>query len=82
VVLLLDEPFTGLDRRAAERLAERLAGLRGERRSFVLVTHDAAAAARLADAAIVLARGRIAWRSEGALDPTALDRALVAADAP
>ncbi len=81
-VLLLDEPFTGLDRRAAARLAERLAGLRGERRTFVLVTHDVAAAARLADAAIVLARGRIAYRSDGALDPAALDLALAAADSP
>jgi len=81
-VLLLDEPFTGLDRRAAGQLAERLAGLRGERRTFVLVTHDVAAAARLADAAIVLARGRIVHRSDGALDPAGLDRALAEADAP
>jgi heme exporter protein A len=80
-VLLLDEPFTGLDARAAARLAERLAGLRGERRSFVLVTHDAASAARLADAAIVLARGRVAWRSDGAPDPAELERALALADA-
>ena len=80
-VLLLDEPFTGLDGRAAARLSERLAALRAAGRSFVLVTHDAAAA-RLADAAIVLARGRIAWRSEGALDPSGLDQALAAADAP
>jgi heme exporter protein A len=80
-VLLLDEPFTGLDRRAAARLRERLAGLRGEGRTLVLVTHDAAAAAELGDAAIVLARGRIAYRSDGALDPAALDRALAAAEA-
>jgi heme exporter protein A len=81
-VLLLDEPFTGLDRRAADRLAERLAALRGERRTFVLVTHDVAAAARLADAAIVMARGRIVHRSDGPPDPAGLDRALSAADAP
>jgi hypothetical protein len=45
------------------------------------VTHDVAAAARLAGAAIVLARGRIVHRSEGVLDPLALDRALAAAEA-
>jgi heme exporter protein A len=81
-VLLLDEPFTGLDRRSVARLAERLAELRGDGRTLVLVAHDPAAAARLCDAAIVLARGRIVHRSEGALDASALDRALAAADAP
>jgi ABC-type multidrug transport system ATPase subunit len=82
-VLLLDEPFTGLDRRSAARLAERLAALRSERRTFVLVTHDLASAVRLVDSAIVLARGRIAYRSEpGALDIGRLDAALAAADAP
>jgi heme exporter protein A len=80
-VLLLDEPFTGLDRGAAERLGERLAGLRGERRTLVLVTHDVASAARLADAAIVMARGRVVHRSDGALDAARLDRALAAAEA-
>jgi ABC-type multidrug transport system ATPase subunit len=80
-VLLLDEPFTGLDPRAATRLAERLAALRAQRRSFVLVTHEAALAARLADAAVVLARGRVAWRSDGELEPAALDRALADAEA-
>jgi heme exporter protein A len=82
-VVLLDEPFTGLDRRSAARLAERLAALRSERRTFVLVTHDLASAARLADSAIVLARGRIAHRSQsGQLDIKRLDGALAAADAP
>ena len=82
-VVLLDEPFTGLDRRSAARLAERLAALRSERRTFVLVTHDVASAARLVDSAIVLARGRIVHRSDDrAIDSTGLDRALAAADAP
>jgi ABC-type multidrug transport system ATPase subunit len=79
-IVLLDEPFTGLDRRAAERLAERLARLRDERRTVVLVTHDVASAARLADAAIVLARGRVAYRSDGALAAASLEGALAAAE--
>jgi ABC-type sulfate/molybdate transport systems ATPase subunit len=49
----------------------------------VLVTHDLASAARLVDSAIVLARGRIAHRSDpGQLDIERLDGALAAADAP
>jgi len=82
-VVLLDEPFTGLDRRSASRLSERLGALRSERRTFLLATHDLASALRLVDSAIVLARGRIAHRSEpGALDLESLDAALAAADAP
>jgi len=82
-VLLLDEPFTGLDRPSAARLAERLAELRSERRTLVLVTHDVASATRLVDSAIVMARGRIAHRSTGNdLDAASLDRALAAADGP
>jgi heme exporter protein A len=81
-VVLLDEPFTGLDRRAAARLAEGLAALRSERRTFLLATHDVSSALRLVDSAIVLSRGRIAHRSDpGALDLESLDAALAAADA-
>jgi heme ABC exporter ATP-binding subunit CcmA len=64
-VVLLDEPFTGLDRRAAERLAERLGDLRRDGRTVVLVTHDVARAAQLADTVAVLCRGRIAHRGPG-----------------
>jgi heme exporter protein A len=78
-VVLLDEPFTGLDRRAAERLAGRLAALREAGRTLLLVTHDVARAARLADAALVLTRGRVAYRSQGALEVEALERAYVEA---
>ena len=57
-VLLLDEPFTGLDPRAAERLAEQLEAARGAGRTAVLVSHDLARAARLADGGVVLVSGR------------------------
>jgi heme exporter protein A len=79
-VVLLDEPFTGLDRRAAERLAERLAGLRRSGRTLLLVTHDAQRAARVADTAIVLADGRVVKRLAGPdLDPVELEGAYLAA---
>ena len=80
-LLLLDEPFTGLDRRSAERLAARLARLRELGRTLLIATHDSAAAARLADAAIVLARGRVASESAGPLEAAQLERALAAAEA-
>lgn len=59
-ILLLDEPFTGLDPRAAEALAEQLAALREAGRTLVLVTHDLWRAAGLADQALVLVRGAAA----------------------
>jgi heme exporter protein A len=76
-LLLLDEPFTGLDPLAAERLAERLRALRDDGRALLLVTHDPGWAAAVADEACVLVRGRIAARRarEGA---AALDRDALA----
>jgi ABC-type multidrug transport system ATPase subunit len=56
-VLLLDEPFSGLDPRAAERLEELVRGLAGQC-TVVLVSHDLPRAARLADQGLLLAGGR------------------------
>ncbi len=63
-LLLLDEPFTGLDPPSAERLAAQLAAVRAGRRSCVLVTHDLARAASLASRILVLARGRVVHRED------------------
>ena len=57
-LLLLDEPFTGLDRRGAEALAERLARRAGEGGAALVATHRIEAAARIGDRALVLRRGR------------------------
>jgi len=79
-IVLLDEPFTGLDGMASNRLVERLKGLRRRNRTLVLVSHDVALAAQLADAAVVLRRGRIAHRESGdPLDPKILENAYSAA---
>lgn len=64
-LLLLDEPFTGLDRRAGDRLAERLRGLRDDGSAIVLVTHDLSRASEIADMAAVLFAGRVAHRASG-----------------
>jgi heme exporter protein A len=79
-VMLLDEPFAGLDRSSAERLTVRLRHLRDEGRTLVLVTHELAVASALADAAVVLVRGRVVHRASGeALAATVLDAAYLAA---
>ena len=60
-IVLLDEPFTGLDPHAAVRLASLLERLPGEGRTTLLVSHDLARAAQLAERALVLVRGRSRW---------------------
>jgi len=57
-LVLLDEPWTGLDARAAERLSARLAAEKRAGRTLVIVTHDLTRVVGLADRALVLARGR------------------------
>jgi heme exporter protein A len=80
LLLLLDEPFAGLDARSARRLAEQLAALHADGRTLLLVTHDLQRAAELCQRAIVLAAGRIAFDSgERQAGAEALERALLAA---
>jgi heme exporter protein A len=77
-LVLLDEPFTGLDRGASQRLAARLGALRARGHTSVLVTHGLEHVRELADETLVLAEGRAAWRGPvGAGDE--LERALGAA---
>ena len=58
-LLLLDEPFTGLDEPAAQRLTERLTALSTEGHGLVLTTHEISRAARLARSAVILVDGTV-----------------------
>jgi ABC-type multidrug transport system ATPase subunit len=58
-VLLLDEPFTGLDEASATRLSRQLGRLRSRGCSLVVVTHDPQRVVELADRALLLHRGQI-----------------------
>jgi len=73
-LVLLDEPFTGLDRRSAGRLVERLRLLHDEGRTLVVVTHDAAPLEGLVDGTLALEAGRlreVASAAAGAPEPGA-----------
>jgi heme ABC exporter ATP-binding subunit CcmA len=59
-LLLLDEPFTGLDEAAREALRVRLRTAREAGAIVILTTHDTAAIERLTDAAVSLVDGRLA----------------------
>lgn len=59
-LLLLDEPFTGLDQQGQRVLARAIGEFRDGGGACLLVSHDFAEAAGLADRFAVLARGRVA----------------------
>jgi len=58
-LLLLDEPFTGLDDASVAALVSRLRELRAADRILVVVTHDLDVAERLLDKVAVLKDGRL-----------------------
>jgi ABC-type Mn2+/Zn2+ transport system ATPase subunit len=59
-VLLLDEPFSGLDRPSSERLEALIAELAGEGRGLMIATHDLEQARRC-DSVLCLNRAQIAF---------------------
>jgi ABC-type multidrug transport system ATPase subunit len=69
-LLLLDEPFTGLDSLAADRLRELLLAEKTSTRAMVIVTHQAAEAWELATRVAVLKNGQWVYQEER---PASLD---------
>ena len=65
-LVLLDEPFTGLDDASAAALRERLDRERARGAIVLVTTHELEAIDSLADAAFVLARGRVEPLAAGA----------------
>lgn len=60
-IVLLDEPYTGLDPHAAATLREVLGALRDGERTVVLVTHNLIQGLELADRVAILVHGRLAF---------------------
>ncbi|MFJ9182403.1 ABC transporter ATP-binding protein [Streptomyces anulatus] len=58
-LLLADEPTTGLDRDLVERTVDELRRHTDEGRALLIITHDLAAAMRIADRVAVMYAGRI-----------------------
>ena len=65
-LVLLDEPFTGLDDPSADALKQRLRGLRERGCIVVVTTHDIEAVEGLADRAVYLQNGRLGTVAPGA----------------
>jgi heme exporter protein A len=64
-LLLLDEPFTGLDRDGALALGEQLGTLRDGGAIVVVVTHDLEAIAGRTDHVAILRRGQLVFEERG-----------------
>jgi heme exporter protein A len=62
-IVFMDEPFSGLDPRAAALLRNTILHLRERERTVIMVTHDIGQGLELSDRWILLARGRV--RAEG-----------------
>ena len=68
-LLLLDEPYSGLDARGIDTLQSVLATVKDAGKTVVLTTHDFALGLDAASRALILHRGRITWESTGQLPP-------------
>jgi len=62
-ILLLDEPYTGLDQRAARILTNLIHELLAEGRTLLMTTHDLQWAAELSEQVFILLGGRVVHRA-------------------
>jgi heme exporter protein A len=62
-LVLLDEPWSGLDAAATNWLSGLLLDLRSQGRTIVLATHDFERGLAVATHAGIIHRGRLAWQS-------------------
>jgi len=65
-ILLLDEPFSGLDPDARARLRELMMPPPDKQRTVIVTSHDLSRGADLADRVAILARGRLAYDAPAA----------------
>ncbi len=63
VLVLLDEPFTGLDPYAASILRDVLSSLQDGHRTVVMVTHNLGEGLELSNRIAIQVRGRFAWEA-------------------
>ncbi len=64
-LLLLDEPFTGLDQQGSRTLAEVLGEVSSQQRTVLMVTHNLREGFQLASRFVILNRGRVVLEGDG-----------------
>jgi len=65
-LVLLDEPYTGLDQHASRMLRGILEHVRGRGRSVIMVTHHLEEGLGLSSRVAIMTRGRMVWESAAA----------------
>ena len=68
-IVLLDEPWSGLDQRSADMLSDLLREFQGRDRAAILTTHDLDRGLALATHIAILERGSVVYEGEGSQDP-------------
>ncbi|MCF7804809.1 MAG: heme ABC exporter ATP-binding protein CcmA [Candidatus Marinimicrobia bacterium] len=63
-ILILDEPFSGLDESGIDIFTEYIESIRTQQKSAILVSHNLQIGYRLADTVYILSKGRIGFRAE------------------
>lgn len=61
-IMLLDEPYTGLDLQAADMLRAVLEELAASNRTVILTTHNLEQGLEMCDRAAILNKGKLAWQ--------------------
>jgi len=79
-LLILDEPFSGLDYLSARTLLEVLGSFRDGKRTMIISTHDLHSAGLIGEQTAVLDRGRLRFRGKPAGDLRELYEGLVRED--
>jgi len=64
VILLFDEPYTGLDQHASRVLKDLLDKLHTQERTIILTTHNLAQGLESSDRVVVLVSGRVVYQEE------------------
>ena len=76
-LILLDEPFAGVNPALCRLLIERILELREDGKSFLLVSHDLTSIYKLSDRIVVLNQGQVI--AEGGVDDIRNDAAVIEA---
>lgn len=63
-IMLLDEPYTGLDQQATRMLRGLLGAVSPQSHAVVMTTHNLAHGLELCDKLVILSRGRIVYQAE------------------
>ncbi len=62
-LLILDEPYSGLDPSGSRTLTDLLAGLKASHRALLLITHELEDCLAISDRVVILHKGKVAWEA-------------------